>query len=164
MSATPPDDRCRLCGHTPEVHYEELGACSGTHAIPNLKLLPEPDYGHPDRHLSWPLNWPLPEFVPRENTVCMCKGWVSPVVTLHLMSSYDEHGNETATPCDCWFGESHLGEAVRGQPVIGAAISAGDRSVLPGHETWSAVNGCQCGLPFPAIGYWRAHVESLLNE
>lgn len=79
----------------------------------------------------------------------------------HLMTTYDRNGDEVASVCQCWFGRSHLGPAVPGQIVIEAAISAGDRSAPPGHETWSAANGCECGYACPSIEYWRAHIESL---
>ncbi|WP_158888086.1 hypothetical protein [Amycolatopsis anabasis] len=82
--------------------------------------------------------------------------------TLHVMTTYDATGNEVATVCQCWFGRSHLGEALPGQPVVGAAISAGDlTTAMPGHETWSAADGCACGYACPSIEDWQAHVQSL---
>lgn len=81
---------------------------------------------------------------------------------LHVMTTYDPTGNEVASVCHCWFGRSHLGAAIPGQPVVGAAISAGDpTTAMPGHQTWSAAGGCECGYACPSIEYWRAHVESL---
>jgi hypothetical protein len=80
---------------------------------------------------------------------------------MHLMTTYDENGTEVASPCDCWFGRSHLGAAVRGLPVVTAAISCGDLTVMPGHQHWSASRGCECGQPCPSIEYWQAHIESL---
>jgi hypothetical protein len=75
---------------------------------------------------------------------------------MHLMAGYDAAGNETAAVCDCWFGEPHLGVAEQGNPVIGAAASAGDLTAVPGHQTWSA-GACGCGFACPSIDYWRAH-------
>ncbi|MEU9686138.1 hypothetical protein [Amycolatopsis japonica] len=80
---------------------------------------------------------------------------------VHLMTTYDANGEEVAAVCSCWFGASHLGEARRGHPVIGAAISAGDPTAVPGHQTWSAADGCECGFACPSIAYWLAHLEAL---
>jgi hypothetical protein len=79
----------------------------------------------------------------------------------HLMTTYDDNGDEVISVCGCWFGRSHLGIAVPGQPVVGAAISAGDVTAVPGHQTWSAASGCECGYPCPSIEYWNAHIQSL---
>lgn len=81
--------------------------------------------------------------------------------TLHVMTTYDATGNEVASVCHCWFGRSHLGAAIPGQPVVSAAISSGDLTAVPGHQTWSAVDGCECGYACPSIEYWRAHIQSL---
>jgi hypothetical protein len=83
---------------------------------------------------------------------------------VHWMTTYDTTGAEVVSVCQCWYGRSHLGEAIPGHPVVEAATSAVDLTAKPGHQTWSAASGCACGVTCPSIEYWRAHIESLENH
>ncbi|WP_309115974.1 hypothetical protein [Saccharothrix sp.] len=81
---------------------------------------------------------------------------------MHLMTSYNATGNEVTSVCQCSYGRPHLGKATRGHPVIGTPVSAGDLvAAVPGHRTWSVVDGCECGYACPSIEYWQAHVRTL---